>query len=192
MSSPARWCLHVISWFRKCYWECSDSHGHLQLPTSCICNGVPLLFNPPVRLACWALMCHYLSVCVRNQELIHWRIMEPLVHQMSHQTSANSHQTPVRQVPHIHQTFTIRPPDIYGTICTPDVLHIPDIHQTSFRYMIYVWCKWGTCLTDVWWEPADVWCGIWQSSDREHQTNSNCPAQMVEYVTWLRNIRISA
>ena len=57
--------------------------------------------------------------------------------QMSHQTSVNSHQTSVRQVP-----------------------HIPDIHHISVRYMVYVWCICGTCLTDVWWELTDVWWGV--------------------------------
>ncbi len=87
--------------------------------------------------------------------------------QMSHQISVNSHQTSVRQVPHIHWS------DMYHTstrhilyhIHQMSTRHIPDIHMTSVRYMAHVWCKCGTCLTDVWRELADVWRGIWTASD---------------------------
>ncbi len=65
---------------------------------------------------------------------------------MSHQTSVNSHQPSVRQVPHIHQTCTICPPDIYCTICTPDV------HQTYTRHprdICQMWCMSGAYVVLV-------------------------------------------
>ncbi len=108
--------------------------------------------------------------------------------QMSHQTSVNSHQTSVRQVPHIHQTCTICPPDKYCAICTPDV------HQTYTRHPPPICQMYGICLMYMWYlshsgswqmsgETSDRHLAIvWQSSDREHQTNRNCLAETVVYM----------
>ena len=73
--------------------------------------------------------------------------------QMPHQTSVNPNQTSVRQVPPLHQTYTI---------------HLTDI---------YVWWAYGTCLMYMWYLSDRCLVGnltiVWCSSDREHQTNSN-------------------
>ncbi len=61
--------------------------------------------------------------------------------QMSHQTSVNSHQTSVRQVPHINQTCTIRSPDmLYHNVHQMSTRHLPDICQ------IYGTGPWGPAI----------------------------------------------
>ena len=75
----------------------------------------------------------------------------------SHQTSANFHQTSIRQVPHLP--------------------------QISVRYVVYVWYKCGTCLTDVWLELADVLWGIWPSSDN-HMSGSTKQIATVWWKRW--------
>ncbi len=75
--------------------------------------------------------------------------------QMSYQTSVNSHQTSVSQVPHIHQTCTICPPDMSCSICTPDV------HQTSTGYLSDIWYMSGVYVVHV----RQMSGGSWQMSD---------------------------
>ncbi len=57
-------------------------------------------------------------------------------------------------------------------VCPPDnTRQPPDICQMYGHWYTYVWCiRCGTCMTSVWWELTDVWWGMWQSSDRGHQT----------------------
>ncbi len=83
-------------------------------------------------------------------------------------------------VPYIHQTCTICQPDMYLTICTPDD------HQTYTRHppnICQVYGMSGVNGVLVWQMSgeASVCWGIWQASDREHQTNSNCLAETVVY-----------
>ncbi len=101
---------------------------------------------------------------------------------MPHQTSVNSHQTSVTQVPHTHQTCTICPPDI----CQTSTIYLSDIWYVSDVYVVLVWQMYG----GSWQMSGGSWqmsggvstvylAGIWQSSEREHQTNSNCLAETV-------------
>ncbi len=66
------------------------------------------------------------------------------------------------------------------------------IYQTSTRYLSDVWYMSGVNVVFVWqmsgwsWQVSDEASGshltsISQSSEREHQTNSNCLAETVEY-----------
>ncbi len=86
------------------------------------------------------------------------------------QTSVNSQQTSVRQVPHITRhvsyicTATRGPPDIHLRIscicrCLMDVCWM-HIWYMSGAHVVYVWLMCGTSLTDVWWELTDIWWGI--------------------------------
>ncbi len=99
---------------------------------------------------------------------------------------SDGHQTIVRCLSDVPPDICQHPPDICqlqtSTTYTPDMYYtpnrhilyhmytrcLPDIYQTSTRYvrcMVHVWCKCGTCLTDVWLELTGVWRGIWQASD---------------------------
>ncbi len=96
--------------------------------------------------------------------------------QMSQQTSVNSNQTSVRQVPHIHQTCTICPPDIYCAICTADdhqtyTRHPPPICQMYGICLMYMWYLSDRCLVGVDRCLVRHLTGILQSSDN-HLTGS--------------------
>ncbi len=82
-----------------------------------------------------------------------------------------------RHVPYAHQT-------LYCAICTPDV------HQTYWQLNLK--CMSGVYVVVVWQMSGGSWqtsgktsdrhlALVWQSSDREHQTNSNCLAETVVY-----------
>ncbi len=107
--------------------------------------------------------------------------------QMSHQTSVNSHQTSVRQVPHMYHMptrhilchmYTRRPPEIYQTSTT----HLSDVWYLSGVYVVLVWQMFGESWQTSG-ETSDRHLAIiWQSSDREHPTNSNCLVETVVYI----------
>ncbi len=70
------------------------------------------------------------------------------------------HQTSVRQVIHIHQTCTIRPPYIYCTICTSDMFQ----WSSNLNYQMLVRCSTRHLLT-----PTR------HLSDKYHIYNRNVP-----------------
>ncbi len=69
-------------------------------------------------------------------------------YQMPHQTPVNSNQT-VRQVQHLHQTYTI---------------HMTDIWWMSGVCLVNIWCTYGTVY--VWWAYGTCLVYMWYLSDR--------------------------
>ncbi len=105
--------------------------------------------------------------------------------QMSHQTSVNSHQTSVRQVPDMYQTCTRHVPDMYQT-CTrhmtdmyqTSTIHVPDIWQTCTRQVPYMYHTCTRCL-------VGHLTGTWQSFDN-HLTGSTRHLSGVWRERWCR------
>ena len=135
--------------------------------------------TPPQFVIVW----HYSTISTRqlllilsgapSQMIVRW-LSDAC--QMPHQTPVNSNQTSVRQVPHLHQTYTIHLTDIWwmSGICLVDVW--------CTYGTVYVWWAYGTCLVYVWYLSdrclvgvdrclVGHLTGIWQSSG-DHLTRS--------------------
>ncbi len=80
-----------------------------------------------------------------------------------------------RHVPYVHQTYTV--PYVHQM----PTRHPPDICQIYGICLVYMSYMSDRCLVGVDRCLVGHLAGIWQSSGREHQTNSNCLAVTVEY-----------
>ncbi len=81
----------------------------------------------------------------------------------------------------LHQICAICPPDIYYTICTPDV------HQTSTRYLTNIWCLSGVYVILVWQMSGWSWHMDGESSGRHLTVISTRQTATVWRKWWCRS-----